>query len=474
MKTLLVVDDEPGVHETVTVVLKSEYRLLRATDGEEALRLFHRNSIHLILLDIDLPGTDGLSLLRQFREMEPALPIIMITGARTVKAAVEAMKSGANDYLNKPFDIEELRLTIKKALSVHDLEREVHLLRLELDKKFLPDNLIGRSRVMLEVFLKIQQLADTRTTVLVTGESGTGKEMVARALHYNSGRRGYPFVAINCASIPDSLIETELFGHEKGAFTDAFSRKPGHFEAANGGTLFLDEITELSPATQAKLLRVIQSREFMRVGGTEPIEVDVRLISATNRNLEEAMRRNTFREDLYYRINVVSIHLPPLRDRREDIPLFVAHHLARIAGESGKKQKAMNKEALALLMRHDWPGNVRELENVVEQGVALSDRTLIGPDALPASIRVRRQSGTLKNKTLEGHLSLIEAVTAFEREIVEDALKKSNYIQTRAAKLLGITRRILKYKMDRWELPSSIRPWEKSAADPRGPHKPRR
>jgi DNA-binding NtrC family response regulator len=402
----------------------------------------------LILLDIILPTTDGLTLLKQFRDVEPSLPIIMLTATRMVKTAVEAMKLGATDYLNKPFDIEELQLMIDKASAAYDLEREVRYLRSEVDKKHRPDNLIGRSRAMREIFLKIEQVADTKTTVLITGESGTGKEMVARALHYNSLRRGKPFVALNCASIPDSLMESELFGHEKGAFTDASSRKLGQFEAANGGTLFLDEIAELSSATQAKLLRVLQSREFTRVGGTQTIEVDVRLVTATNKNLEEAIRQKMFRADLYYRINVLPIHLSPLREHKDDIPSLVSHFLSKKAKEDGQKAKTMNKEAMAYLMRYDWPGNVRELENVIEQAVTLSANQVIGVGDLPMQLQVRRKTNTLKDKTVDGQVSLVDAVKSFERDIIESALRKTNFTQTKTARLLGITRRILKYKMD--------------------------
>jgi DNA-binding NtrC family response regulator len=448
MKNILIVDDEAAVADSLKIALKPAYRFVWASDGEEALKLFHRNQIHLILLDIVLPGLDGLTLLKRFREVEPSLPIVMLTATRLVKTAVEAMKMGATDYIGKPFDIEELRLTIDKAIAAHELEREVHYLRAEVGKKYHFDNLVGKSRAIREVFLKIEQVADTKTTVLVTGESGTGKEMVARALHYNSPRRDKPFVALNCASIPDSLIESELFGYEKGAFTDASARKLGQFEAANGGTLFLDEIAELSPVTQAKLLRVLQSKEFVRVGGTQTIEVDVRLIAATNKDLEDAIRRKTFREDLYYRIHVLPIHLPPLRERKEDIPPLANHFLAKKAHDDGRTAKTLSKEALAYMMRYDWPGNVRELENVIEQSVTLSSGPIIGPGDLPMQVQTRRRTNTLKDKAVGGQVSLSDAVKSFEREIIQSALQKTNYIQTRTARLLGITRRVLKYKMD--------------------------
>ncbi|MBI3610540.1 MAG: sigma-54-dependent Fis family transcriptional regulator [Nitrospirae bacterium] len=464
MKTILLVDDEAGIAESLKMVLGQDYRLLWAATGEEALKRFYRNPPHLILLDILLPGSDGLTLLKQFREIEPSLPIIMLTGTRMVKTAVEAMKMGATDYVNKPFNIDELRLTIDNAIASYNLGREVLYLRSEVSQKYRPDNLVGKSRIMREVFLKIEQVANAKTTVLITGESGTGKEMVARALHYNSVRRDRPFVAINCASIPESLIESELFGYEKGAFTDAAGRKLGQFEAANGGTLFLDEIAELSPATQAKLLRVLQSKEFTRIGGTRIVQVDVRLIAATNKNLEEALRRKTFREDLYYRINVFSIHLPPLRERMEDVPLLLNDFLDKKSKENNLKTKSLNKEAQAYLMRYDWPGNIRELENVIEQAVTLSTHQVIGVNDLPMQLRTRRKTNTFKEEALGGRLSLVDAVKSFEREIIESALKEADYIQTKTARLLGITRRILKYKMDMLGITTNSNPETSSSA----------
>ncbi|HEY5648589.1 MAG TPA: sigma-54 dependent transcriptional regulator, partial [Nitrospiria bacterium] len=327
-------------------------------------------------------------------------------------------------------------------------EREVHFLRAEVDQKYQPDNLIGKSRAMKEVFLKIRQIADARSTVLITGESGTGKEMVARALHYNSIRRRERFIAINCASIPETLIESELFGHEKGAFTDATSRKLGQFEEAQGGTLFLDEIGELTPPIQAKLLRVLQTKQFTRLGGTQTIEVDVRLITATNRNLEDLLHQGALREDLYYRINVLSIHLPPLRDRKEDIPSLAHHFLAQKSLTEKSRLKTLGRDTLAALMHYDWPGNVRELENVIEQAFTFSSGNLIGLEDLPPNLQKKRRANTLKDRALGGQVSLGDAVKAFERDVIETALKKSNQVQTRAAHLLGITRRILKYKMD--------------------------
>ena len=448
MKTILVVDDESGIMESLKMVLKQDYRLLWAPNGREALRLFHQNQIHLILLDITLPDLDGLTLLKRFREADSTLPVVMLTAARMVKTAVEAMKAGATDYLNKPFNIDELPLIINRAITAHELEREVHYLRMEVGKKYNFENLIGKSRALREICMKIEQIADTKTTVLITGESGTGKEMVARALHYNSSRRALPFIAISCASIPEALIESELFGHERGAFTDASARKLGQFEMANGGTLFLDEIAELRPATQAKLLRVLQTKSFNRVGGTQTIEVDFRLITATNKDLDEAMLAETFRKDLYYRINVLPIHLPPLRERQEDIPLLIAYFIEKISREHGRAIKSIGKEAQACMLRYEWPGNIRELENIIEHAVTLSDRSVIGIDDIPTALRSRQRTRRLKHSAVESTISLSDAVNTFERETIENALRKSAYVQIRTARLLGISRRILKYKMD--------------------------
>ena len=448
MKTILVVDDEPGVIDSLKMVLKKDYRLLWASNGREALNLFHRNQVHLILLDITLPDLDGLTLLKRFREVEATLPIIMLTAKQTVKSAVEAMKLGASDYLTKPFDVDELRIILDRAIATFELELEVHYLRMEVGKKYSHKNLVGKSSVLREIFKKIEQMADTKTTVLITGETGTGKEMVARALHFNSSRRASPFIAINCASIPETLIESELFGHERGAFTDASARKLGQFEMAHGGTLFLDEIAELKPATQAKLLRVLQTKSFTRVGGTQMIDVDIRLITATNKNLEEAILEESFRKDLYYRINVLPIHLPSLRERREDIPLLIAHFIGQKSREQGREIKSLNKTAQACLVNYDWPGNIRELENIIEHAVTLSGGPVIGIEDLPAVLRSRQKAGMLRRNALENHITLSDAVKSFERETIENALRKSSFIQTKTARLLGITRRILKYKMD--------------------------
>ena len=451
-KRVLLVDDEPRVLTSLKMVLESSFDVLCAEDAQQGLDVFRRQSPHLVLLDVILPGTDGLSLLQTMRGEDRSVPVIMLTGTKTVKTAVDAMKLGAADYLTKPFDVEELRLIIGKTLETQELEREVRYLRAQISNRYAFHNLIGKSQVMQDVYSKIEQIADSRTTILITGESGTGKELVARALHYNSSRRDRPFIAINCAALPETLIESELFGHEKGSFTDALARRVGQFELAHTGTILLDEIGDLSATTQAKLLRVLQEREFTRIGGLQPIKVDVRIIAATNRNLEDLLRDARFREDLYYRINVLSIHLPPLRERGEDIPLLARHFLAKRAEEEDRPPQEFSKETVELLTRYPWPGNVRELENVVEQSMVWSQGAAILPEHLPKTLRADSRSSSLREDILAGRISLEKAVMEFEKEIILDALKRTNYVQTHAANLLGISRRMLKYRMDTLEI----------------------
>ena len=445
---ILLVDDEPGIRASLKVVLEPTYEVLAASNGTEGLALIHREPPHLVLLDIIMPGEDGLALLQTIRTEDPGIPVIMLTATKTVKTAVGAMKMGAADYITKPFDVEELRLIVAKTLATQALEREVQSLRAQVVSRYSFHNLIGKSPPMQDIYAKIEQLADTRTTVLITGESGTGKELVARALHYNSSRKDRPFIAINCAALPDTLIESELFGHEKGSFTDARMRRIGHFELAHGGTLFLDEITEISPSVQAKLLRVLQEREFTRVGGTQSVKVDVRIIAATNKNLADLLQRGEFREDMYYRINVVSIHLPPLRERREDIPLLAKHFLAKRLDEEQRPPQELSKETVEILTKYHWPGNIRELQNVIEQASVWCRGTTITPDNLPSTVRMDAHTPPFRAGVLSGQLTLEKAVMEFERQLILDALTQTEFVQVHAAALLGISRRMLKYRMD--------------------------
>ncbi len=448
-KRVLLIDDEARVRTSLKMVLEPNYEILQAADAQEGLEAFRKEGPDLVLLDVILPGTDGLAVLETLRSESRMTPVIMLTGTKSVKTAVDAMKLGAADYLSKPFDVEELRIVVDRALNSQALEREVKQLRAQVVQRYAFHNLIGKSQGMQEIYAKIEQVADSRTTVLITGESGTGKELVAKALHYNSGRRERPFIALNCAALPETLIESELFGHEKGSFTDATARRVGQFELANTGTLFLDEIGDLSAMTQAKLLRVLQEREFTRIGGVQSIKVDVRIVAATNRNLEEMVRKGQFREDLYYRINVISLFLPPLRERGEDIPLLAKHFLAKRVEEEKRPHIEFGKEALEVLTRYPWPGNVREMENIIEQAFIWSQNCpQITQEHLPTILKSDSRSSSLRDDTLAGRMSLEKAVMEFEREIILDALKRTNYVQTHAANLLGISRRMLKYRMD--------------------------
>ncbi|MGB3942514.1 MAG: sigma-54 dependent transcriptional regulator [Candidatus Manganitrophaceae bacterium] len=447
-KKILIVEDEISVQESLRSALKEAYSLSTASDGEEGWSRFLEIAPDLILLDLSMPRLNGMAVLKRIREVDDKIPVIMLTASETIQTAVEAIKSGADEYLTKPFDLEVLRRVLSRALSHRDLEKEVSLLRETISKRCGEEGIVGQSRAMEEVLEKVRQIAETRTTVLLLGESGTGKELIAKALHYKSPRKKYPFVAINCAAIPENLLESELFGHERGAFTDAQSRRIGRFEQAHRGTLFLDEIAELSLPCQAKILRALEERKFMRVGGGELIETDVRVIAATNKNLQEEIRKGRFREDLYYRINVVPIFLPPLRSRREDIPLLVKYFLDKASEGKREGPISMTPPAMEVLSRHDWPGNVREMENLIEQTVALSSSNRIDVGDLPETVRRRSSSFPRNGVVSPGEMTLVEAVEHLERGMISQALRECDEIQTRAARLLGITRRQLKYKMD--------------------------
>lgn len=449
-KKILIVDDELGARESLKIILKgSKYDLLMAASGKEALKLFEQERPHITLLDIIMPHLDGLKVLEKIKRIDAKAVVIMITAAKSIKTAVEAMKLGAYDYITKPFNVDEIRLIVKKAFSNLDLVGEVEYLRAEIGRIYGLDNIVGKTKAMKNIFSLIKQVADSKLTVLIQGESGTGKELVAKAVHFNSLRKNKPFIDVNCAAIPDTLMESELFGHQKGAFTGAHERKLGRFELANGGTLFLDEIGDLSSSNQSKILRFLQERQFTTIGGSKPVRVDVRVIAATNKNLEKSMRDGSFRDDLYYRMNVFPIFIPPLRERKEDIPLLV-NHFIRKSAQQGKDVKGISHKALELLINYHWPGNVRELENVVERAVALCSKSIISPGDLPQNTREGVRLGADEDAVLEGKLSFDEAQETFEKNIILKALEKANYVQSRAAELLGVSRRILKYKIDRW------------------------
>jgi DNA-binding NtrC family response regulator len=447
---ILIVDDEPTVRESIRMILKDRAEILPAPSGEDALRLISQHRFDVVLLDILMPGIDGLEVLERIRAQTQVPQVIMLTATKTVKTAVRAMKLGAFDYLTKPFDVDELLIIVERALQSAALLQEVETLRTEVGRRYSFDNVVAASPKMQIVLRTASMVAPLKTTVLLTGESGTGKEVIAKAIHHNSPRADRPMVAINCAAIPENLLESELFGHERGAFTDAHARKLGHFERAHRGTIFLDEIGEMNPATQAKLLRVIEQGCLTRVGGSQTITVDVRVIAATNRDLDRGLEEGTFRQDLYFRLNVVAIHLPPLRERREDLALLIRHFLRQKSTELGLPEKSFTREALDVLMSHSWPGNVRELENVVERGLVLSTLPVLGPDDLPghltpSSAPIERDAPpqALCNRTLS------DAVDELEYSLILTALAQADHNQTRAAQILGTTRRILKYKMDK-------------------------
>jgi DNA-binding NtrC family response regulator len=452
-KRVLAVDDELGVRESIRILLSADYDVATVASGDAALEAIQRERPHLVLLDIIMPGMDGMELLERIRATDPGLPVVILTATKTVRTAVAAMKLGAFDYLQKPFDVDELRLIVERATRSAELEAEVKRLRHELRSQGALRAIVGKSPQMQGVLRTIRTVAPLKTTVLITGESGTGKELVARALHAESPRAEEPWVVLNCAAIPESLLESELFGHERGAFTDAHARKIGLFEQAHRGTIFLDEIGEMSINLQAKLLRVLEEERFTRVGGTSPLQVNVRVIAATNRNLERAIHEGRFRADLYYRLNVISIHLPTLRERGEDIPFLVSHFLESKARDVGATTKRLTREAMDRVMGYSWPGNVRELENAIERAVILSgDRTEL--DVADLSDRLRAPAGDgplggLITEVCTGRRSLGEATDIFERMLILRGLENANYNQTRAAELLGTTRRILKYKIDK-------------------------
>jgi DNA-binding NtrC family response regulator len=448
---ILVVDDERSVRESIRMVLKERTAPILAESAEEALDHLARERFDVVLLDILMPGMDGLEALERIKGMAPNTQVIMVTATKTVKTAVTAMKLGACDYITKPFDVDELQLQVERAAQTAALLQEVEVLRDEVGRRYSFDNIIGRSGRMQTVLKTVSMVAPLKTTVLITGESGTGKEVIAKAIHYNSPRANKPLVTINCAAIPDNLLESELFGHERGAFTDAYAKKLGQFEHANRGTIFLDEIGEMNPSTQAKILRVLEESAFTRVGGAHPIQVDVRIIAATNRDLDTAIADGRFRSDLYYRLNVVSMHLPPLRERRDDLPALIKHFLALKAKETGLPAKTFTNEALDFLMQYSWPGNVRELENVIERSMVLSAEILMTHEDLPQYITTTTDAKAhpAQRSVLRGEIHLAEAVDEFEEELIRAALVQAENNQTRAAELLGTTRRILKYKMDK-------------------------
>ncbi len=446
---VLVVDDDPGVREAFRLALEDQYDLVEAADGRQALGVLRERPVDLVLLDIRLPEMDGIEVLERIKALDESVEVILVTAVKTVRTAVAAMKLGAFDYVTKPFDEDELLALIRRALERRSLQREVAFLRSELERRHDFDELVGQHPEMLKLYRLIGQAARTTATVLITGESGTGKELVARAIHRQGPRRERPFVAVNPAAFADTLVESELFGHEKGAFTGAHQRKLGRFELAQGGTLFLDEISSIKPELQAKLLRVLQEREIERVGGTRPIPIDVRFIAATNVDLRQAVAEGKFREDLYYRLSVMPVTVPPLRRRREDIPLLVAHFVRRFSQALNRRIDGFTPEALDVLAQYAWPGNVRELQNIVERLVAVAEGPTIGVNDLPLDLLVPEPRAGLGETTL---LPLKRATEEFQRQIVLRVLERVRWNRSEAARVLGIHRNSLALMLARWGL----------------------
>ncbi len=442
---ILIVDDELILRESLAAWLERDgHDVVAVASGEEGLRLIEEESFDIVFLDIKLEGMDGLQVLKEIRKIDPDIKVLMITAYGSISTAVEAMKLGASDYLLKPFEPEELSMLIEKILRQRACELENQYLKEEIREKTRFESLIGQSQAMQEVFSLIEKVAPMESTVLITGETGTGKELVARAIHSHSKRKHGPFVALNCGAIPEHLMESELFGHEKGAFTDARQQRRGKIELAMGGTLFLDEIGEISPRMQVDLLRVLQEKVFYRIGGSKPIHVDCRIVAATNRDLKRAVEEGKFREDLYYRLNVITIHVPPLRERKEDIPLLAKHFLMKFARETNKHIERISREAMDLMMLYDWPGNVRELQNAIERAVVIGQGKVIQAKDLPIFLQGQRIVSAEK-----------KSLQAVEKEHIEKILRETNWNITMSARILGIDRSTLYKKIKRYNIQKS-------------------
>ena len=466
---ILVVDDEPSMREMLRIVLRRDgYEVLIAENGRDAIEQLRKTPVDLLLSDIKMPDVTGVEVLRAAKDINSDIVAFMMTAYASTATAVEAMRLGAVDYFTKPFSMDELRLKIRQHLETHRLKQENVLLKKELNTRYEFSNIIGRSEPMLDVFRMVETIAKTSSTVLITGESGTGKDLVARAIHYNSLRRERPFVALNCGGVPETLLESELFGHIRGAFTGADSNKKGLMEVAEGGTVFLDEIGEMNTTMQVKLLRVLQDRRFRRLGGTEEVQADIRVISATNQDLQKLVANGRFREDLFYRINVIQLHLPSLRERREDIPLLAEHFLAKYAEQMQKPVRSVAHDTLTLLQAHGWPGNVRELENVIERAVALEQTPAILPDSLPLHIRTAQGDAVSLTSTesagagngplmpplpdLAEGFNLEARGEDFYRHYMALALERAGGVQVKAAEMLGMSFRSFRYYAKKFNL----------------------
>jgi two-component system response regulator PilR (NtrC family) len=447
------IDDEPVIHDVLGQLLTSEgYEIEVSSSGEEALEKYVPGSADVILLDLLMPGMDGIEVLRRIKKIDPVAAVIILTAYGSVESAIAAMKIGALDYIQKPFKHDDFLLTIERAVERRRLQEENLRLKEELKLKFSFANIIGKSQAMKVVFDLLKAAAPTRSTILLQGESGTGKELVARAIHATSNRVDEPFVVVNSGSLPPDLLESHLFGHVKGAFTGAVALKKGLFEAADRGTIFFDEISAINLETQAKLLRVMQDKEFMRLGGTETIKVDVRIVAATNTDIEEMIAQKTFRKDLFYRLNVIKIELPPLRRRKDDIPLLVKHFIDVYGRENGKEVEGVSEDVYEILESYDWPGNVRELENLIERAVVFSRSRVITRDSLPPFLLTKEAAPEGWLVAPEESLDLRERTQSFQKKIILTALKKTRGVQKQAARLLGVKATTLNEMIKRLEI----------------------
>ncbi len=452
METILVVDDEKNYLVVLKALLEPEgYEILTADNSREAIRLIGESELDLVITDMKMPGITGMELLEESKKLEPDLPVIMMTAFGTIEMAVEAMKKRAYDYIAKPFQNEELKLTVKKALENYRLIKENRFLSEALSDRYRYGNIIGKSKPMLEIYDLIQKVAQSKVFVLIAGASGTGKELIAKAIHYNSPRKDRPFISVNCGALTETLLESELFGHEKGAFTGAVAMKKGRFELADGGTLFLDEVGEMPASLQVKLLRVLQEMEFERVGGTQTIQTDVRVISASNKNLKEEVVKGTFREDLFYRLNVINIEVPPLRERVEDIRLLVNHFAQKYGQDEGKKKIELSEQVWKAFYRYSWPGNVRELENTIERAVVLSSNGKIDLEDLPDELSGQREDLDV-DRFIPLGAPLQKTLEEIEEKLVRRALKECDNIQSHAAEMLGITKSLIQHKLKKYNI----------------------
>jgi two-component system NtrC family response regulator len=447
---ILIAEDEKTQRELLEGFLKKEgYFVTAVTNGREALQKLTGEFFDVVFLDFKMPELDGFQTLREIRRLYPDLPVVMMTAYGTVETAVASMKEGAVDYLMKPIDLDELLILLQKVVERSVLIQENRALKAQLQERYAFEHIVYGSPKMEEVMGLVARVAPSQVTVLIRGESGTGKELVANAIHYASPRSGKSLVKVSCAAIPETLLESELFGHEKGAFTGAVQRRVGRFEEADGGTIFLDEIGELSPGIQVKLLRILQEKEFQRLGSNLSVKTDVRVIAATHRNLEEAIKKGAFREDLYYRLNVIAIHLPPLRERKEDLPLLIDHFLKKYSAKNQKPVSDISKEARALLFRYSYPGNVRELENLIERAVVLCRGDVISTQDLPYHLREEKSERSWESRKEK---NLPESLEEIEREMIWKALHEHQGVQTKTADSLGISERVLRYKIKKYRI----------------------